>query len=148
MARLQITFDCANPALLVDFWATVLGYVIEAPPGGHPDWNTYWRSLGVPEDDLDPTRDNADSIVDPEGGGPRIWFQVVPEGKSVKNRLHLDHRVTERSMPLAERREVVEAEVARLVEAGAQRLYVLSEEGVDHFAVTLQDPEGNEFCVT
>jgi hypothetical protein len=51
----------------------------------------------------------------------------VPEGKVVKNR--------------------VDAEADRLVGAGATRLRVLSEEGVDHYAVVLQDPEGNEFCL-
>lgn len=146
MARLQITIDCANPAVLVEFWATVLGYAVEPPPDGHPDWDTFWRSIGVPEDELDPDRDNADSIVDPGGHGPRIWFQIVPEVKQIKNRVHLDHRVADRSRPVAERRAVVDAEVERVVAAGATVVRVLSEPGVDHYGVTLHDPEGNEFC--
>ena len=147
MPRLQITIDCANPGLLVEFWSTALGYVVEPPPGGHPDWNTYWRSVGVPENELDPDRDNADSIVDPEGLLPRIWFQPVPEVKEIKNRVHLDRMVADRSQPLAERRAIIDAEVARLVAAGATVDHVSSAEGLDHYGVTLQDPEGNEFCV-
>lgn len=147
MPRLQITIDCADPGLLVEFWATVLGYVVEPPPAGHPNWTTYWRSIGVPEDELDPDRDNADSIVDPEGRAPRIWFQIVPEAKQVKNRVHLDHMVADRSRPLAERRTIIDAEVERIVAAGATVLRTVSAEGVDHYGVTLQDPEGNEFCV-
>ena len=149
MPRLQIVIDCARPGLLVEFWSTVLGYVVEPPPGGNPDWNTYWRSIGVPQAELDTDRDSADSIVDPEGDGPRIWFQVVPEVKQIKNRVHLDHMVADRSRPLAERRATIDTEVERLVAAGATvvRPGGSSEAGVDHYGVTLQDPEGNEFCV-
>jgi glyoxalase superfamily protein len=147
MSRFQITIDCANPAILVEFWSNVLGYVVQPPPDGHADWNSFWRSIGVPENELDPDRDNADSIIDPEGHGPRIWFQVVPEVKQIKNRIHLDRMVADRSRPLIERRALVDAEVERVVAAGATVGRVLSEDGVDHYGVTLQDPEGNEFCV-
>jgi hypothetical protein len=148
MPRLQITIDCANPGLLVEFWSTVLGYVVEPPPDGHRDWNSFWRSIGVPEDELDPDRDSVDSIVDPEGRLPRIFFQIVPEVKEIKNRVHLDRMVADRSRPLAERRVVVDAEVERVVAAGATVVRVgTSEAGVDHYGVTLQDPEGNEFCI-
>jgi hypothetical protein len=88
------------------------------------------------------------AIVDPDGVGPRIWFQPVPEGKVVKNRLHLDLDVGGgRGAPLAARRDRVDAEADRLVAAGATRFRVLSEEGVDHYGVVMQDPEGNEFCL-
>lgn len=53
-------------------------------------WNAFWRSIGVPDDELPTSGDAADSIVDPDGTGPRIWFQRVPEVKTVKNRVHLD----------------------------------------------------------
>lgn len=119
----QLTIDCAEPALQVEFWATALGYEVQPPPGGFDSWNAYWRSVGVPEDELDADRDAADSLVDPGGVGPRIWFQPVPEPKTVKNRLHLDlHVGGGREVPLEERRRRVEAEVARLVKAGATRL--------------------------
>jgi len=147
-SRLQITIDCLEPRPLVSFWSLALGYTPEPPPGGHPGWNSYWRSIGVPDDELNDDSDLGDSIVDPAGVGPRIWFQVVPEPKAVKNRLHLDIGVSGgRSVPLALRKERVAATVQRLVEAGATQQRVLEQEGLDHFAVTLQDPAGNEFCV-
>jgi hypothetical protein len=99
----------------------------------------------LPEDEL---VDSGDSIVDPDGVGPRIWFQVVPEGKVVKNRVHLDLDVSGgRTVPLDIRRRRVLVEADRLVKAGATRVRVLEQEGLDHFAVVLQDPEGNEFCL-
>ncbi|HET8960328.1 VOC family protein, partial [Nocardioides sp.] len=89
-----------------------------------------------------------DSIVDPAGEGPRIWFQVVPERKSVKNRLHIDVNASGgREAPLDLRRERVEAEVRRLVSLGATRLHTVSEEGLDHYAVAMTDPERNEFDI-
>ncbi len=150
MRTFQLTIDCAEPAVLTRFWATALGYDVEAPPGGFDSWNAYWRSVGVPEDELDDDVDAADSLVDPTGRGPRIWFQKVPEVKEVKNRLHLDLTASGgRTVPPAQRREQVLAEEARLVSAGATRVRVLDgeAEGIDHFAVTLADPEGNEFCI-
>jgi len=130
--RLQVTIDCARAEVLTRFWATALGYRVEDPPAGFETWTAHWRSVGVPDDELGPG-DNADSLVDPDGVGPRIWFQVVPESKVVKNRLHLDLDVGGgRATPLAARRERVLAEAQRLEAAGW---------------VTLQDPEGNEFCL-
>ena len=77
-----------------------------------------------------------------------MWFQPVPEPKVVKNRVHLDLDVGGgRGTPLEERRRRVEAEADRLVAAGATVFRVLSEDGVDHYAVVMQDPEGNEFCL-
>ena len=89
------------------------------------------------------------AIVDPEGVRPRIWFQEVPEPKTVKNRLHVDIRHTpgREAMPYAERRASVDAEVERLVALGATVAYVNAPEGADYYATTLRDPEGNEFCV-
>ena len=98
--RFQLVIDCADPDLLANFWAAALGYVLEPAPAGFETWNDYWREVGVPEDEL---FDGADCIVDPDGAGPRIWFQVVPDVKGVKNRLHLDLHVPD-----------VEAEAARL----------------------------------
>ncbi|MCA0293715.1 MAG: VOC family protein [Actinobacteria bacterium] len=145
---LQLTIDCAKPDRLARFWSLALHWQLEPPPGGASTWTEYWRSVGVPEDELDPDDDGFESIVDPTGRGPRIWFQQVPEAKSVKNRLHLDLKVGGgRSVLLADRRLRVDAEVARLVEAGATTLYVSDAPDQNHYAVTLADPEGNEFCV-
>jgi hypothetical protein len=102
----------------------------------------------VPEDELDPVGDGSDSIIDPTGRSPRIWFQAVPEPKSVKNRLHLDLIVSGgRTVPIDRRREIVDAEVARLEQLGATQLRVSYTDGVNHYGVVMQDPEGNEFCV-
>ena len=85
--RIQVTFDCAEPARLARFWASALNYQLEDPPAGHDTWATYWRSIGIPEDEID---EEPESAVDPDGVGPRIWFQQVPEPKTIKNRVHLD----------------------------------------------------------
>jgi hypothetical protein len=72
----------------------------------------------------------------------------VPEPKSVKNRLHLDVRASRgRADALPARRAAIDARVTELVALGATRLRVLSTDGLDHYGVLLQDPEGNEFCV-
>jgi Glyoxalase-like domain len=143
--RMQVTIDCADPGRLARFWATALGYRLEEPPDGFASWQEYWVSRGLPPEEVE---DGYDSIVDPDGVGPRVWFQPVPEAKVVKNRVHLDLDVGGgRAVPLAERRRRVDAEADRLVAAGATRFRVLSEEGVDHYGVVMQDPEGNEFCL-
>jgi hypothetical protein len=145
---LQIAVDCADPARLVPFWAAALGYVVEPPPEGFTSWNDYFRDLGVPDDELPTDVDAADSIVDPNGVGPRVCFLPVPERKSQKNRIHFDLKVSGgRSVPLPERRERIETEASRLESLGATRLRVNSTEGLDHYGVVMQDPEGNEFCV-
>jgi Glyoxalase-like domain len=143
--RMQVTIDCADPGRLARFWATALGYRLEEPPDGFASWQEYWVSRGLPPEEVE---DGYDSIVDPDGVGPRVWFQPVPEAKVVKNRVHLDLDVGGgRTAPLAERRRRVDAEADRLVAVGATRFRVLSEEGVDHYGVVMQDPEGNEFCL-
>ncbi|MFE9694903.1 VOC family protein [Micromonospora sp. NPDC005806] len=86
-------------------------------------------------------------MVDPDGVGPRIWFQPVPEAKVVKNRLHLDIKIADRTAALQTRREQVDTEVERLTGLGATVVRVLADPGMDHYAVTIHDPEGNEFCV-
>lgn len=89
-----------------------------------------------------------DRLVDPAGNGPGLWFQQVPEGMVVKNRLHLDLQISGGcDLPMATRRARVDAEVYRLVPGGAAVARVLEPERLDHYAVVMQDPEGNEFCV-
>lgn len=147
---LQLTIDCADPRRLVPFWAAALRYVPEPPPEGHATWTAYWRAIGVPEEELkDGAGELPESIVDPKGAGPRVWFQAVPEPKTVKNRLHLDLKVGGgRTVPLAVRRARVDGEVTRLTALGASVLRTMDEpDGMDYYAVVLQDPEGNEFCV-
>ncbi|HEX3908997.1 MAG TPA: VOC family protein [Mycobacteriales bacterium] len=145
----QITIDCIEPARLVPFWCTALGYIVEPPPGGHDSWNEYWRSIGIPEHELPPDDDDVhDSIVDPDGVGPRIWFQAVPEPKVVKNRLHLDLKIADRTQPKVDRQPKVDGKAAELVAAGATLLRQLQFEDSEYYGVVMQDPEGNEFCVS
>lgn len=145
MVRFQITVDCADPERLARFWAEALHYSLEPAPEGFDDWNSYWRSVGVPEDELGV---GFDSIVDPEGYGPRIWFQIVPEHKTIKNRLHFDVNVGGgRSVPMSERRQRIDDEAARLTALGASVIRILETEGLDHYAIAMRDPEGNEFDV-
>jgi hypothetical protein len=141
----QLVIDCADPDLLARFWAAALGYELEPPPAGFADWDAYWRDVGLPEEELG---NGADRIVDPGGRGPRIWFQVVPERKSIKNRLHLDIGVGGgRAVPIETRRQRVDAEARRLVGLGARLVHDLNEDGIDHYAVAMEDPEGNEFDI-
>ena len=99
----------------------------------------------MPEDELGV---GEDCIVDPDGRGPRIWFQVVPERKAAKNRLHIDIGVSGgRAVPFETRRQRVDAEARRLADLGALLVGVLSSEGLDHYAVAMKDPEGNEFDI-
>lgn len=73
---------------------------------------------------------------------------MVPEAKVVKNRLHLDVDVSDgRTELLERRRQKVRAEADRLVELGGSIVAESALEGADHFAVTMRDPEGNEFCL-
>ena len=143
--RYQLAIDCASPDALAHFWAAALHYVVAPPPEGFDSWDDHFRAMGVPEEELGI---GDDRIVDPAGEGPSIWFQVVPEAKSVKNRLHIDVNASGgRAHPLAVRRERVEAEASRLEALGATRLRTMSQEGLDHYAVAMLDPEGNEFDV-
>jgi len=145
MPNFQLVIDCADPERLARFWAAALGYELEPPPAGFADWDEYWRDVGVPEDELGV---GDDRICDPDGRGPRLWFQVVPERKTVKNRLHLDvHAGGGREIPLEVRRQRVDAEARRLVALGATMITVLQQDGLDHYAVAMRDPEGNEFDI-
>jgi len=141
----QLVIDCTDPDRLARFWAAALGYELEPPPAGFATWDDYWRDVGVPEDDLGI---GADSIIDPDGRGPRVWFQVVPESKTVKNRFHIDvHASGGRALPIETRKQRVDAEARRLAGLGATMVGILDEEGIDHYAVAMKDPEGNEFDI-
>jgi hypothetical protein len=144
-AKFQVVFDCADPNRLAHFWAEALGYQIEGPPTGFESWMTYWRSKGLAEAE---NYDGDDSIVDPSGAGPRIWFQQSLERKVVKNRVHLDiHASGGRDVPAETRKERIEVAADQLVRIGATRLGALEEPGLDHYAVAMLDPEGNEFDI-
>jgi hypothetical protein len=119
--------------------------MLEPPPEGFATWDDWRRDIGLPDSELGI---GADSIIDPEGGGPRIWFHVMPDAKVVKNRLHLDIHVSGgRSVPLGTRVQRVDAEARRLTGLGATLTVTMSEDGVDWYAVGMKDPEGNEFDI-
>lgn len=134
----QITFDCADPARLAEFWAETLGYQVQPPPPGFDSWPDALRAWGVPEE----MWGSRSAAVDPVGAGPRLFFQRVPEGKTAKNRVHLDVKVGGADPG---RRERIDGEVDRLTGIGAGVLGPVEELGT--YCVVLRDPEGNEFCV-
>jgi hypothetical protein len=138
----QIVFDCADPDQLATFWAAALQYKKQDPPPGFASWPDFLKAQAIPEKDWN----SASAIVDPDASGPRIFFQRVPEGKTVKNRVHLDLNVAgPRDTPPDERRRRVDAEVGRLVKLGARKERALEERG--EYFVKMFDPEGNEFDV-
>jgi hypothetical protein len=115
----DLVVDCRHPASLARFWAAVLDDHAVAPYG---------------EAELDRLR--ANGITEPEDdptvlllGSPRIWFQLVPESKTVKNRMHIDLRTDD------------PAELDRILSLGA----TITARRPDW--VELADPEGNEFCL-
>jgi hypothetical protein len=107
-----IAIDAVEPRVVADFWCQVLG----------------WRIVDEDPDGV--------SIAAADGSGPTIDVLVVPEGKAVKNRLHLDLRAdgTTRS-----------DELQRLLDLGARPTDV--GQSPDSTWVVLSDPEGNEFCL-
>jgi len=117
--------DAADPHAIAAFWATALGYVLE-PRYDDPD---------------------GASIIDPEGVGPAIGFLRVPEGKTAKNRMHIDIRVAgKQPSDLADRERLIRAKAAELVALGAS--CVREESYGEQFGhIVMLDPEGNEFCV-
>jgi hypothetical protein len=130
----QVTFDCRDPVRLARFWAEALRY----PPPDIDAFHDHLRADGVAEADLN----NWCLIGDPRGEGPRVFFQAVPGPKTVKNRVHLDVRI---STEQPGDRETIDAEAERLVNLGASIARSVVD-GESYFVV-LQDPEGNEFCI-
>jgi len=110
-----VCVDAKDPDLLASFWADVLG----------------WRRTHA---------DRTEVVLEPpqgsrgDGVSPDLLFGSVPEGKTVKNRLHIDLRPDDQA-----------AEVARIEALGGRRVSV--GQGDDVTWVVLADPEGNEFCV-
>ncbi|MGE3590286.1 MAG: VOC family protein, partial [Ilumatobacteraceae bacterium] len=108
----HITFDCHDAAKLAGFWSAAIGRPVD--DGAAP----FFSSIGFPAEP-----------------GQQAWlFLQVPEGKSAKNRMHLDLTATDR-----------DAEVTRLVGLGATEVDQHDEYG--HQWTVMRDPEGNEFCV-
>ena len=108
----SVTFDCTDPMRVAAFWAEALAFDLD------------------PESDADGAR-----VRDPSGRTDSLYFQPVPEGKVVKNRLHIDLRPS----------GSMAAEVERLTGLGATIRGRVDEEG--SFWTVMLDPEGNELCV-
>lgn len=139
----QITFDCADPAGLAAFWADALGYRLESPPAGFESWDAALEAFGVPRDQWNSRR----AITPLEGCGPRLFFQRVTEGKTAKNRLHLDLRAAP-GLAGEERMAALGAEAVRLQGLGASIAYRVEPDGeIETGFITMHDPEGNEFCL-
>ncbi|MEV0895200.1 VOC family protein [Actinoplanes sp. NPDC049802] len=123
--RWTLGCDAADPHRMAAFWAEALGYIPE-PGYDEPD---------------------GASIVDPDGAGPAISFLRVPEGKTAKNRMHIDIRVPAGpSGAPSEHERGIREKADSLVRAGATIVREQSYGGrFSH--VVMHDPEGNEFCV-
>lgn len=117
----ELSIDCADPEALARFWCSVLDYVVQ----DEDDGIVIIGSPAVPE-----------GKSQPGPVPPALTFARVPEGKTVKNRLHIDVNPTDREQ---------DAEVRRLIGLGARHADV--GQAGDEDWVTLADPEGNEFCV-
>jgi hypothetical protein len=107
-SRIQICIDCADDVLLAEFWARALDYEQHFIGG--------WRQ-----------------VIDPAGAGPLVWFQPVPEGKVVKNRVHLDVWFPDEAAAAARRDELTA--IGGTARSRAFDFYLMN------------DPEGNEFCL-
>lgn len=141
---IQVTIDCSDPATLSAFWATALHYQLDDPPPGFESWPDFLEAQGVPESEWN----SASAVSDPDGTGPRLFFQQVPESKQGKNRVHLDLNAGGgHSTPIEQRRENVDAEVTRLQGAGARVARPGESSPMGEYWVIMTDPEGNEFCV-
>ena len=142
-AAVQITFDAADPAALAAFWAETLGYELDAPPEGFGDWEAFLTARNVPRE----LWNSASAIHDPDGKGPRLYFQRVPEPKRAKNRCHLDVRAAE-GLRGEQRMARLEAECERLVALGARRVRRFEpDDTLSSGHIVMSDPEGNEFCL-
>jgi hypothetical protein len=117
----ELAIDCADPSGLARFWCSVLGYEVQ----GEDDGTVTIGSPMVPEG-----KNHRGPVP------PVLTFARVPEGKTVKNRLHLDVNPTDREQ---------DEEVRRLLGLGARHADV--GQGPDVSWVVMTDPEGNEFCV-
>jgi hypothetical protein len=134
--RFGVTIDCDRPVVLARFWCDLLGYVEEPAPAGYSSWQEHDTANGITAAEAE----SGCTILDPDGRGPRLYFQQVPESKQGKNRVHLDISVSTRNQWAD-----VLAEVERAVKGGAA---VISEsENPDDRFIVLSDPEGNEFCL-
>ena len=140
--RIQVTFDAADPNALAAFWGELIGYVEQDPPEGFDSWEAWAAANDLPRE----TWGDYASRVDPDGMGPRLFFQRVPEPKTAKNRVHLDLAVSGgRNTPVEERRRQVATAVERAVAAGATVLREVVDQDYGGRGGSVADPEGNHW---
>ena len=141
--EVQITFDCADPNAQALFWVEALGYQMQPSPPGFESWDAFLDSVGVPPEE----RNSRSAAIPVDGDGPRLFFQRVPEGKTAKNRVHLDVRAAP-GLQGDDRMTALAAEADRLVGLGASVLRRVEPDGaMESGFITLADPEGNELCL-
>ncbi|WP_432249886.1 VOC family protein [Streptomyces sanyensis] len=138
--QFQVAFDCAEPERVARFWCEVLGYVMPPPSAEFATWEDYRRAQ-PPEE-----QGSWAGCQDPSGAGPRLFFQRVPEGKTAKNRVHLDVRAGI-GLVGQERLATLEAECARLLALGAVHVRTMVADEENESCIVMQDVEGNEFCL-
>ena len=124
----NITFACKDPAQLASFWASALGYTVEELPQELLD------ALIADGEDLN----MAAAISDPQGHGPRLFFEKKDKSETTSIPIHLDLNTAD-----------VPAEVARLVALGAQEIGPGFQKigPYTNEWVVMKDPEGNGFCL-
>ena len=135
----QVTVDSNDPHALADWWAETLGWKVE-----EQDPKFIQRMIDEGQASADDAVEYEGSlvwragaaIISPDDGVPRVLFQLVPEAKTVKNRLHFDLRGAG---------DDVAAVRGRLLVRGATFLHEGSVGPTSW--VTMADPQGNEFCV-
>lgn len=132
---------CDDPAVLAEFWAEALGYIVQPPPEGFSTWDEFADSVGIPEE----MRNDISAVVDPEGVGPRILLERY-DGGARSQRVHFDVNVTEENTGDEERRTILEEERVRLEALGAS--FKREATGIaGEYWIEMFDPEGNWFCV-
>ncbi|GLV75454.1 VOC family protein [Streptomyces hygroscopicus] len=143
----KLVIDTADAPALADFWAAALGYEVEDPSAlierllaaghigeeavaEHHGRRTFrgFAAIRHPEDPFDE--------ISGIGRGRRLLFQDVPEGRTGKNRLHIDVHADPGDLDTL---------VARLEGLGATRVREVNKGPAGHWWV-MRDPEGNEFC--
>lgn len=138
--RFQVTLDAASPKVLAAFWKVALGYRDDDPPPGYGSWDEVLETLPAER------RDDANAIIDPDGVGPRLFFQKVPEAKTAKNRIHLDVNIAHGYDDPEAGWQAVQERSRALVDAGGTVIEERNGQWGERWVV-MADPDGNEFCV-
>lgn len=139
---IQVVFACEDPNRLAEFWAGALGYVVQPPPEGFDSWDAFADSVGIPKE----KRNDLSAVVDPEGNGPRFFFERY-DGGAPNRRVHIDlNSIGGPDLTDEQRRHRLGEERERLEKLGAT--YQKEATGLaGELWIEMFDPEGNWFCV-